>query len=78
MVVNLPKKWYNGIGDNMIKYSNDFNWNEFLQPYELAVEGFILKIEGIKKQYQIKKVYCPVEIVSGRVKSPKSILDKFK
>lgn len=29
----------------------EFNWNHFLQPYELAVEGFILKIEGIKKQY---------------------------
>ncbi|MEI3527240.1 MAG: hypothetical protein V8R15_04200 [Bacilli bacterium] len=26
----------------------EFNWNHFLQPYELAVEGFILKIEGIK------------------------------
>ena len=60
----------------MIKYSDNFKWNEFLQPYELAVEGFILKIEGIKKQYHIKKEYCPIEIVSGRVKSPKSILDK--
>lgn len=62
----------------MIKYDESFKWNEFLQPYELAVEGFILKIEGIKKQYQIKNKYCPIEIVSGRVKSPKSILDKAK
>ena len=60
----------------MIKYNENFNWNEFLQPYELAVEGFILKIEGIKKQYHMKKLYCPIEIVSGRVKSPKSIIDK--
>lgn len=60
----------------MIKYNENFNWNEFLQPYSLAVEGFILKIEGIKKQYQMKKLYCPIEIVSGRVKSPKSIIDK--
>ena len=62
----------------MIKYNENFNWNEFLQPYELAVEGFILKIEGIKKQYHMKKLYCPIEIVSGRVKSPKSIMDKAK
>lgn len=62
----------------MIKYSENFNWSEFLQPYELAVEGFILKIEGIKKQYHMKKQYCPIEIVSGRVKSPKSIMDKAK
>lgn len=60
----------------MIKYNENFNWNEFLQPYGLAVEGFILKIEGIKKQYHMKKLYCPIEIVSGRVKSPKSIIDK--
>lgn len=62
----------------MIKYNENFNWSEFLQPYELAVEGFILKIEGIKKQYHMKKQYCPIEIVSGRVKSPKSIMDKAK
>ncbi len=60
----------------MINYNENFNWSEFLQPYELAVEGFILKIEGIKKQYHMKKMYCPIEIVSGRVKSPKSIIDK--
>lgn len=56
----------------------EFNWNHFLQPYELAVEGFILKIEGIKKQYQLRRSYCPIEIVTGRVKSPDSILDKAK
>lgn len=56
----------------------EFNWERFLQPYELAVEGFILKIEGIKKQYQLRGEYCPIEIVTGRVKSPDSILDKAK
>lgn len=60
----------------MIKYTKDFNWEKFLQPYELAVEGFILKIEGIKKQYQLNGISCPIEIVSGRIKSPESILDK--
>lgn len=54
----------------------EFNWERFLQPYELAVEGFILKIEGIKKQYQLRGENCPIEIVTGRVKSPDSILDK--
>ena len=57
---------------------NNFNWDRFLQPYELAVEGFILKFEGIKKQYQLNGLYCPIEIVSGRVKSIDSILDKAR
>lgn len=56
----------------------EIEWERFLQPYELAVEGFILKIEGIKKQYQLRGEYCPIEIVTGRVKSPDSILDKAK
>ena len=37
----------------MIQKEN-FSWDKFLQPYELAVEGFILKMEGIKKQYKLK------------------------
>ena len=57
------------------KYES-FNWDNFLQPYELAVEGFILKMEGIKKQYLVKGIHCPIEIVAGRVKTPVSILNK--
>lgn len=55
-----------------------FNWDIFLQPYELAVEDFILKMEGIKNQYHKANLYCPIEIVSGRVKSPQGILDKAR
>lgn len=62
----------------MIKEIEKFEWDLFLQPYELAVEGFILKFEGIKKQYQLRKEYCPIELVSGRVKSKDSILDKAR
>lgn len=54
----------------------NFSWDKFLQPYELAVEGFILKMEGIKKQYKLNGISCPIEIVSGRIKTPDSIMDK--
>ncbi len=53
-----------------------FDWIKFLQTYELAVEGFVLKMEGIRKQYMIRGIHCPIEIVSGRVKTPESILNK--
>ena len=36
----------------MLVNTYNFDWKKFLQPYELAVEGFILKIEGIRKQYE--------------------------
>lgn len=58
--------------------NTNFSWELFLQPYELAVEGFILKMEGIKKQYLLNGISCPIEIVSGRIKTPDSILDKAK
>ena len=61
----------------MIK-KETFSWEQFLQPYELAVEGFILKMEGIKKQYHLNGISCPIEIISGRIKTPDSILDKAR
>ena len=54
------------------------NWPQFLQPYEQAVNGFILKLESIKKQYILAGKKNPIESVYGRVKSPKSIVAKLQ
>ena len=54
------------------------NWAQFLQPYELAVNGFVMKLESIKKQYILAGKKNPIESVSGRVKTPKSIVEKLK
>lgn len=54
------------------------NWPQFLQPYELAVDGFVMKLESIKKQYILAGKKNPIESVYGRVKTPKSILAKLK
>lgn len=51
-------------------------WKTFLLPYELAVGGFIIKLESIRKEFILKNVSNPIEIVSGRVKSISSILEK--
>lgn len=51
-------------------------WKTFLLPYELAVAGFIMKLESIRKEFILKNVSNPIEIVSGRVKSVSSILEK--
>src|SRR5690554_5993915 len=56
----------------------NFNWNLFLQPYELAINGFIIKLESMKKQYVFKGEKNPIESISGRIKSPTSILEKAK
>lgn len=52
------------------------DWKSFLLPYELAVSGFIMKLGAIKKEYILKGENSPIEIVSGRVKSVPSILEK--
>lgn len=54
------------------------NWSQFLQPYELAVNGFVMKLESIKKQYILAGKKNPIESVYGRVKTPKSIVAKLK
>lgn len=56
---------------------DNFNFDEFLLPYELSVQGFQLKLEGIKRQYQLKDLHSPIETVMGRVKSPASIKEKL-
>lgn len=56
----------------------EFNWEQFLQPYELAVQGFVLKFESIKKEYELAGKNCPIESVRGRVKTPESIIAKLK
>lgn len=53
-----------------------FNWEAFLVPYELAISGFIVKLESIRKQYILKHKSNPIEIISGRVKTVDSILEK--
>lgn len=56
----------------------NFNWDVFLTPYELAISGFIVKFESIRKQYILNNLPNPIEIVTGRVKAVGSILEKAK
>ncbi|HHZ18645.1 MAG TPA: GTP pyrophosphokinase family protein [Acholeplasmataceae bacterium] len=51
-------------------------WHAFLLPYELAVSGFIIKLESLRKEFLFKKVNNPIESISGRVKTVSSILEK--
>lgn len=53
-----------------------YNWEEFLQPYELTVNELNLKLEGIRSQFKKKNFHSPIESVRGRVKTINSILDK--
>ena len=53
-------------------------WHKILSPYELAVQELVLKFNHMKKEYKERGVYCPIEQVSGRVKSISSILEKMQ
>lgn len=52
-------------------------WNKILNPYEIAVREIVYKFDRLKTEYQMNGRYCPIEEVSGRVKSISSILDKM-
>ena len=64
-------------GDLLIQQQTQFNFEEFFLPYDLAVQTFIIKLEGIRQQYRKKGLHSPIESVTGRVKSCQSIMDKI-
>lgn len=55
---------------------DDRNWEEFLIPYEQAVEELKVKFRGIRKELKKRNEYSPIEFVTGRIKKISSILEK--
>lgn len=53
-------------------------WKELLLPYEVAVEELKSKLKSIRKEFQSRGEYSPVEFVTGRIKKVTSIMDKAK
>ena len=51
-------------------------WREILIPYDLAVKELTVKFEHLIQEYHYKGRYCPIEHVTGRVKTVSSILGK--
>ena len=50
------------------------NWKELLYPYEQ--EELLLKFKNLDKECRHLGIYSPVDSVTGRLKTPASILDK--
>ncbi|MDR0299616.1 MAG: GTP pyrophosphokinase family protein [Streptococcaceae bacterium] len=57
---------------------NKKEWEEFLDPYVQTVGELKIKLRGVRKQYQKKNLYSPIEFVTGRVKRLDSIQKKAK
>lgn len=53
-------------------------WRDLLDPYDLAVRELITKFEHLRYEYKSRGIYCPIEQVTGRVKTISSILDKMQ
>lgn len=54
------------------------NWRNLLDPYDLAVKELVTKFEHIRYEHKSRGIYCPIEQVTGRVKTISSILDKMQ
>ena len=53
-------------------------WRELLIPYELAVKDLVMKFKLLQKEHREKNLYSPIEQVTGRVNSIKSIMEKIQ
>ncbi|HHT89123.1 MAG TPA: GTP pyrophosphokinase family protein [Clostridiales bacterium] len=51
-------------------------WREILDPYALAVDELVVKFNHIIEEYRNVGEYSPIELVTGRVKTISSILEK--
>ncbi|MBR5712498.1 MAG: GTP pyrophosphokinase family protein [Lachnospiraceae bacterium] len=51
-------------------------WREILEPYALAVDELVIKFTHIQKSLRKQDDYCPIELISGRVKTIASIIEK--
>ncbi|MBQ5561299.1 MAG: GTP pyrophosphokinase family protein [Lachnospiraceae bacterium] len=51
-------------------------WRQILQPYALAVDELIVKMNHMKNEFEYAGEYSPIESVHGRVKKISSILEK--
>ena len=51
-------------------------WEEFLIPYEQAVEELTVKFRSYSRELKKKGLHSPIEYVEGRVKKVGSILEK--
>lgn len=54
------------------------DWDQFLVPYQIAVEELKVKFKAIRKQFNTQNDHSPIEFVTGRVKPMGSILEKAK
>ncbi len=55
---------------------NGRGWEEFLIPYEQAVDELKIKFRAIRSELKKRNNYSPIEFVVGRVKKVSSILSK--
>ncbi|MDO4903349.1 MAG: GTP pyrophosphokinase family protein [Limosilactobacillus sp.] len=53
------------------------NWQNFLLPYQQAVNELKVKLRGMRKQYQDSEQHSTIEFVTGRVKPIDSIKEKM-
>ncbi len=51
-------------------------WREILAPYSLAVDELVTKFNHMTDEYRHVGAYSPIELVTGRVKTISSILEK--
>jgi len=51
-------------------------WEEFLIPYEQAVDELTVKFRSYSREFKRKGLHSPIEFVEGRVKKVGSILEK--
>ncbi len=65
------------MGELPVIYEEPLNWEKVLLLYESALEEVRTRINVINKEFKLNNNYTPIEHISFRIKSVKSILRKL-
>ena len=61
-----------------VEFMETLQWKKKLIPYEQAVRELEVKFQNIAHQYQVLNQHSLIELVTGRVKTISSILEKAR
>lgn len=65
------------MGELPILYEEPLNWDRILLYYEAALAEVQTRINVLNKEFKLTNNYTPIEHVTSRIKTPKSILRKL-
>ncbi len=65
------------IGDGRSFIDAAVHFQQLMMLYECAAKMIVTRVDILRKEFRVKGIHCPIEVVKSRVKKPESIVRKL-